>query len=143
MQPSALASTSEALQHSQSTLNYLARAVRHGQEIDQSFPTPSEGFQTPPWEHSDPKPRPVVQATACTDDVIAHQKHLEDETCLSVSAEYSLALINENFKQFVQSVNLQCLELPSSLTKRQKQKVSNIWLLAQHLMCVPLVKVYL
>ena len=143
MQPSALASTSEALQHSQSALNYLARAVRHGQEIDQSFPTPSEEFQTPPWEHSDPKPRPVVQAAACTDGVTAHQKHLEDDTCLSVSAEYSLALINENFKHFVQSIKLQCLELPSTLTKRQKQKVSNIWFLGQLLICGPLVNVHL
>ena len=124
-----LQSTAGAIQHTQSVIDYISKAVRHGQEIDQSFPVPNDvdivqKICVEPVSHPDLQVAEGHQAV-CRGGDTANNTSYKDKTCLSVSAKYNLALINQNLKHFVQTTNLQCFELPNFLNKGQKQKVSS------------------
>lgn len=134
-------STAGALQHSQSVLEYISRAVRQGQELDQSFPVPNDvddvqNFCVLVVGH--PDLRAVEAQTSCRGGDTANNTSLKDETCLSIPAKYSLALINENLKHFVHTTKLQCFELPNFLNKGQKQKVSYKHAYARKQLCLVL-----
>lgn len=123
----------QALQYNDSTLNYLSRAVKRGQEIDESFPAPAEDFQQAGPVVQSPNSNPML-LPAHADTSFRHRQQPEDQTCLSVSTKYDLVLINQKLKLFVQTAQLQCMELPSSLNRKQTKKVSGLHLFALGLM---------
>lgn len=112
----------QALQHNDSTLNYLSRAVQYGQELDESFPAPAEEFQQAEPVVQPPSPTPVL-LPAHADTSFTHRQQPRHQTCLSLSTKYDLVLINQKLKLFVQTAQLQCMELPNFLNRKQTKKV--------------------